>query len=270
MRVGVDFIKTKGEEMHGASTVTQQVARNIFLTHEVSLERKAKEMLIAMALTDKYSKKDIMEFYVNDICVGNAYYGIEAASLGYFNKSIKDLTLSQQVYLTALPNSPEYYNPYRHPERAVERRNKILGDMLERGYISQQEYDDAIAEELVIERKTYEFNDYQTSYAIECVVKYLMKLNGFEFIYKFDSNNAYSNYSKDYDLAYAEAKNMLYNGGYKVYTTLDSEVQDEAQRILDEHLSFNMEINFSGPIFKHLLNSSHFSCKYLYFSFNSL
>ena len=89
-RVAIDMIATRGEEVHGASTITQQLARNIYLSHEVSLESKAKEMLIALKLTEKYSKHDIMEFYVNDICFGNAFYGIEAASKGYFNKSVKE------------------------------------------------------------------------------------------------------------------------------------------------------------------------------------
>lgn len=249
VRVVVDAIKTKGDEMHGASTITQQLARNIFLTHEVSIERKAKEMLIAMALTDKYSKEDIMEFYVNDICYGNAYYGIEAASRGYFNKSVSELTLSQQVYLTALPNSPTYYDPYKNPERAITRRDKILGDMLECGYITQEQYNVATQEEITIEKREYEFNDYQSSYAIDCATKYLMKLNGFEFKYKFKDNNDYLNYSKDYDKAYDIAKDMLYNGGYEVYTTLDSDVQKKAQEILDEHLSFNMEINYDTGIY---------------------
>ena len=250
VRVGVDFVKTKGEEMHGASTITQQLARNVFLSHEVSIERKAKEMLISILLTQKYSKESIMEFYVNDICFANAYYGIDAAAKGYFNKETKDLTLSQLVYLAAIPNSPSYYDPYEHPERALERRDKILDDMLELKYISKEEYDVAIKEEIKIERPAYEFNDYLTTYAIECATQYLMKRDGFQFKYVFSTDADVENYQKDYNVAHDEAKNKLYNGGYDVYTTLDPAKQSELQKILDNHLSFNQELDGSTGVYK--------------------
>lgn len=250
IRVGTDFIKTKGSEMHGASTITQQLARNIFLTHEVSLERKGKEMLIAMKLTKKFSKEDIMEFYVNDICYANAYYGIEAASQGYFNKNINNLSLSEIAYLCAIPNSPEYYNPYKYPERALERRDKILGDMLELGYISQSEYNKAILEDINIEKPEYTFNNYQSTYAIDCATKYIMKCDGFEFKYSFENNTDYSNYKKDYNEAYELANKDLVTGGYKIYTSLDSEKQVELQNILDNNLAFEEETDETTGIYK--------------------
>ena len=191
LRVGLRFLYTEGEEVHGASTITQQLARNRFLTNEVSLERKAKEMLIAMELTKKYTKEQIMEFYVNDISFANTYYGLEAASIGYFGKSSKELSLSQIAYLCAIPNSPTYYNPYRHPENALERRDKILDDMLELGYITQSEHDAAVAEEIVIERPDYGFHNYETTYAVYCAVRYLMGQNGFQCEYGISSNSAY-------------------------------------------------------------------------------
>lgn len=250
IRVGVDFIQTKGEEVHGASTITQQLARNVFLSHEVSIERKAKEMLISFLMTQKYSKESIMEFYVNDICFANAYYGIDAAAKGYFNKETKDLTLSQLVYLAAIPNSPSYYDPYKHPERALERRDKILGDMLELKYITKKEHDNATKEEIKIEKPTYEFNDYLTTYAVECATQYLMKRDGFEFKYIFENDADVENYQKDYNAAHEDAKNKLYNGGYDVYTSLDPTKQVELQAILDKHLSFNNELDGSTGIYK--------------------
>lgn len=250
MRVGVDAVRTKGKDVHGASTITQQLARNVFLTHEVSIERKAKEMLIALKLTKKYQKHQIMEYYVNNICFANAYYGLEAASKGYFNKSSKDLTLSEIVYLCAIPNRPEYYNPYKFPERAIERRDKILGDMLELGYITQSEYNEAIKYEIHIEKPSYEFNNYQSTFAIDCATRYIMKENGFGFKYSFETMNEYNNYKKDYDDAYTQAKYKLSTGGYKVYTTLDSNIQMEMQSVLDEKLSFNTETNEETGIYK--------------------
>jgi membrane peptidoglycan carboxypeptidase len=250
VRVVVDFVKTQGDEMHGASTITQQLSRNIFLSHEVSLERKAKEMIISVLLTQKYSKEDIMEFYVNDICFANAYYGIEAASIGYFNKSASELTLSQLAYLAAIPNSPTYYDPYKNPERAILRRNKILDDMLELEYISQTEYDAAIKEEIVIERPSSDLNDYLTTYAVECATKYLMKQDGFEFQYTFTSDSALINYKKDYGIAHEIAKEKLYNGGYHIYTTLNKTKQEELQKILDKHLTNNTEVDPETGIYQ--------------------
>lgn len=250
IRVGLDAVKTKGEEVHGASTITQQLSRNIYLTHEVSLERKAKEMLIALKLTDKYTKEDIIEFYCNDICFANTYYGIQAASRGYFNKDVNELSLSQIAYLCAIPNSPEYYNPYKNPERALERRDKILGDMLELGFITKTDYNKAINEEIIIEQPTYEFNDYMTTYAVDCATQYLMEMNNFEFKYKFEDMDEYNEYNEKYLEEYALAKNQLYSGGYKVYTSLDSNVQSNLQEILDSQLNFDEEINEATGIYE--------------------
>lgn len=241
IRVGLAAVKTKGEELHGASTITQQLARNKFLTHEVSLERKGKEMLIALELTEKYSKREIMEYYVNVICFANAYYGLEAASQGYFNKPSSELTLSQICYLCAIPNSPEYYNPYKYPYRALERRNKILEDMEELGYITTVEMVKAKSEEIIIEKPKYDFNDYQSTFAVDCATRYLMNEDGFEFRYTFSDMTDYNNYKKNYNEFYDISKYKLMTGGYKVYTTLDSDIQKEMQSVLNEQLSFDSE-----------------------------
>lgn len=243
IRVGIDFVKTKGEEMHGASTITQQLARNIFLTHEVSIERKAKEMLIAIKLTDKYSKNEIMEFYINNICFSNGIYGLEAASINYFNKPSSELTLSQLCYLCAIPNAPEYYNPYKNPERAIVRRDKILDDMLEEGYISKIDYEEAIKEEIILEKPEINFNDYQTTYAIDCATKFLMEKNGFEFKYDFVTNTEFKNYKKLYEEEYQKTQEKLKSSGYRIYTTLDSSIQSKMQQIIDEELAFDEEKN---------------------------
>lgn len=248
-RVGIDFIKTHGEEMHGASTITQQLARCVFLSHEVSIERKAKEMLMALELTKKYSKEDIMEFYVNDVCFANAVYGIEAAASAYFDKTASELSLSEIAYLCAIPNSPEHYNPYKYPERAVERRDKILKDMRELGFISDSEYTDAINEVITIERPSYSFNDNLSTYAIDCATRYIMKLNKFEFRYHFENMTDYTNYKKEYADAYSVANMDLVSGGYKIYTTLDKNIQSNIQSKLDENLLFDEETDEDTGIF---------------------
>ena len=236
--------------MHGASTITQQLARNIFLTHEVSIERKLKEIFITLELTKKYSKEDIIEFYVNDICYANGIYGIEGAAKAYFNKDVNDLTLSQIAYLCAIPNQPEYYNPYKDSTRAITRRDKILKDMYSMGYISEKDYKFAIIEEITIEKPKKEFNDYLTSYAIDCTVKYLMQENGFEFKYHFNSNEEKETYDNSYNEAYTLAKNQLYIQGYNIYTSLDPKIYEKLQNILDEELSFSEEKDETTGIYK--------------------
>ena len=245
IRVAKNLVQSSGDEVHGASTITQQLVRNIFLTKEVSLERKIKEILIALKLTKKYSKKDIMEFYVNNIYYANNFYGLESASHGYFSKNASDLTLSQLAYVCSIPNSPEYYNPYKHPERAIERRDKILHDMLEENFITKQEYDTAINEEIVIKKQEYKFNDYLTTYAVDCATKWLMERNGFNFRYDFVSSSDYRKYKNDYDESYEANRHELVTSGYKIYTSLDADVQSNLQQILNEKLAFDDEVNMT-------------------------
>ncbi|MEY8337115.1 transglycosylase domain-containing protein [Lachnospiraceae bacterium 62-35] len=246
VRVAFNYFKTEGEEMHGASTITQQLARNRFLTREISIERKAKEILISMELTKKYSKEEIMEFYVNDISFANTFYGLQSAAKGYFGKNASELSLSQIAYLCAIPNSPSYYNPYRHPENALKRRNKILNDMLELGYITQEDYNIAIKEEIVIQKAEYEFRNYETTYAIECAVRYLMWLDGFEFRHGFTTYEERTVYDALYEDAYAAAKDKLYTGGYRIYTSLDPDKQRQLQQAVDEVLTFEGNMGENG------------------------
>ena len=249
LRVGLRYLITKGEEVHGASTITQQLARLKFLTNEVSLERKAKEILIAMELTKNYSKRQIMEFYVNDICYGNNIYGLESASKAYFGKRADELSLSQIAYLCALPNRPTYYNPYKNPERAVERRDKILDDMLECGYITERENRIAKLEDINISSPNMVYNDYETTYATDCAVRYLMKLDGFEFRYEFADNTDYSGYHAMYNREFERKKHDLYVGGYQIYTSLDMEMCGNLQEILDNQLAFNDELDSETGIY---------------------
>lgn len=245
-RVGLNYLVTKGEEKHGASTITQQLARNRFLTREVSLERKAKEMLIALELTKKYSKKEIMEYYVNDISFANTYYGLQAAARGYFGKEANELSLSQIAYLCAIPNSPTYYNPYKHPENAIKRRDKILADMKEMGYITETEYKKAVEETITVQRQRVELRNYETTYAIDCAVRYLMRKDGFEFQYGFRSQEDYEEYHELYDEVYSQERDALYTGGYNLYTSLDPEKQRILQEAVDEVLSFDEKTAENG------------------------
>lgn len=250
IRVALRAVLTRGDELHGASTITQQLVRNNFLTREVSIERKAKEILISRMLTKTFTKREIMEFYVNDICYANGIYGVEGAAKAYFNKDVNKLSLSQIAYLCAIPNSPTYYDPYNDPSRAIERRDKILKDMLECGYIDQSSYNKARNEEIVIERADTVFNDYETTYATDCAIRYLMRKDNFEFRYAFTDAEDYQNYHNEYNDTYEEYRHKLYTGGYTIYTSLDTEACDALQVILDEQLSFSTEVDEESGLYQ--------------------
>src|ERR1700731_4551874 len=127
----------------GASTITQQVAKNFLLTNEVSFARKIKEALLAMRIERAYSKDKILELYLNEIYLGLGAYGVAAASLVYFDKSVNELTIAEAAYLAALPKAPAALHPVRNHDRAVERRNYVIDRLLENGWIKQADADKA-------------------------------------------------------------------------------------------------------------------------------
>lgn len=120
-----------GEVTQGGSTITQQLARNIFLTMDRTWQRKVEEMFLATELEKKYSKTEILEYYLNNIYFGNGYYGIQAASFGYFNVEVSALDLSQIAFLCAIPNNPTLYDPLTNMENTLGRRDRILENMYE-------------------------------------------------------------------------------------------------------------------------------------------
>ncbi|MCC8150719.1 MAG: transglycosylase domain-containing protein, partial [Lachnospiraceae bacterium] len=248
VRVCLNYVRTGGEVAEGASTITQQLARSAFLSNEKTMLRKIKEIFIARELTNKYSKEEIMTFYCNTCCFANGIYGVEDAANTYFGKSVDELTLSETAYICAIPNRPEYYNPLKSPENAVTRRDKILDDMEECSYITAAECaaakDQDIAVSEIEEDDT--FYNYEVTYAINCAVRYLMELDGFEFQSSFSSTDEYTEYNTEYDEYYAQAKHKLYTGGYEVYTTIDLLVQSEMQEILDEQLAFSETLTDDG------------------------
>ena len=129
----------KNKRLEGASTITQQVAKNFLLTNEVSMKRKIKEAILAFRIERAYTKERILELYLNQIYLGQGTYGIAAASLEYFDKSIKNLNYSESALLAALPKAPSKYNPYRYPEVAKFRRNLVLQNLAENNFISKKD-----------------------------------------------------------------------------------------------------------------------------------
>jgi len=132
---------SQNRRLEGASTITQQVAKNFLLTNEVSMKRKIKEAILAFRIERAYTKERILELYLNQIYLGQGTYGIAAASLEYFDKSIKELNYSDAALLAALPKAPSKYNPYRYPKVAKFRRNLVLQNLEENKFISKNELD---------------------------------------------------------------------------------------------------------------------------------
>lgn len=247
IRVGYRYLLTKGDEAHGASTITQQLARSIYLTREQSMSRKIKEIFLSQGLTKKYSKEKIMEYYVNTCNYGNGIYGIEGASQAYFNKSSSELTLAEAAYLAAIPNRPSYYNPWDCIDNAIPRQQKILGDMMQLGFITTSEYEEAMKQKIELKDKEFVYNDYLSTYAIDCAVRYLMQLDNYEFRYEFNDMDDYSSYQSQYNEDYNVYKQKLYTGGYRIYTSLDKTVYNKLQTIVNDVLAtYNNEKTEDG------------------------
>lgn len=231
------LVQHNGEVTRGGSTITQQLARNVYLSFETSYERKGREIFLALALEKKYTKHEILEFYINNINFGNGYYGIGAASVGYFGKTVDELSVEEVAFLCAIPNNPSYYNPRKNFDNTISRRNIILKEMYSQGYLTEKEYLAACNSACHLIEDTSVYNDYAASYALKCAVEEFMRLAGFEFRYDFTDSDDYQNYRELYEEAYDEAKLKLYTGGYKVYTSLNVDLQQSLQRIVDNDLS---------------------------------
>ncbi|MCL4152770.1 UNVERIFIED_CONTAM: hypothetical protein GTU68_061860, partial [Idotea baltica] len=130
----------------GASTITMQLARNMFLTSNRTADRKLREMFLAFKIEKEFTKEEILELYLNKIYLGNRAYGVGSAAEIYYGKTLSDLSLAQKAMIAGLPKAPSSYNPIRNPKRAKLRRDYILQRMFEQSYISKQQYDEALAE----------------------------------------------------------------------------------------------------------------------------
>lgn len=201
---------SSGGLREGASTITQQLARTLFLTQEKTLSRKIREALLSIQIEKNYSKKQILEMYLNDIYYGEGAYGVESASRTYFGKHLADLTLPECAMLAGLPKSPNHFDPYKYPLEALKRRNLVLDRMVATNFITQQEATDA--KNTPIELKKIEVQN--APYFVEYVRQQLEARYG---------------------------SNAVYKGGLSVYTTLDMKLQEAAQRALAHGLE-NAEI----------------------------
>ncbi len=235
-----------GEVTQGGSTITQQLARTVFLNNNKTWQRKMEEIFIATGLEKKYSKSKLLEFYLNNIYFGNGYYGIQAASRGYFNRDVDELNLTEIAFLCAIPNNPTLYDPVINYGNTIKRRNRILDNMVEDGSITEAAGALAKAEEVTLDRPAKTKNNYVETYAYYCAVRALMELQGFTFQTDFATTEERDTYEKDYQELYDTCERALYTAGYRIYTSIDLNMQTMLQQAVDEELAEYTEQNEEG------------------------
>ena len=214
-----------GGASQGASTITQQLARNFFLTPEKTIIRKAREAVLAIEIENALSKQEILELYLNKIFLGYRSYGVAAAAQTYFGKNLDELTLSEMAIIAGLPKAPSTMNPLYSPKRAEERRNVVLSRMLDENKITKAEYDAAIKEPIVASYHGAKF-EFRADYVTEMVRQEMVK--------RFGEEDAYTK-------------------GYKVFTTVLSKDQAEAQKAVRNNLiDYDMRHGWRGgaPLWK--------------------
>lgn len=214
-----------GGASQGASTITQQLARNFFLTPEKTIIRKAREAVLAIEIENALSKQEILELYLNKIFLGYRSYGVAAAAQTYFGKNLDELTLSEMAIIAGLPKAPSTMNPLYSQKRAEERRNVVLSRMLDENKITKAEYDAAIKEPIVASYHGAKF-EFRADYVTEMVRQEMVK--------RFGEEDAYTK-------------------GYKVFTTVLSKDQAEAQKAVRNNLiDYDMRHGWRGgaPLWK--------------------
>ncbi len=216
-------VKLTGKgQIVGASTITQQVAKNFLLSNEQTITRKLKEALIVQRIESSFTKDQILELYLNEIFLGLNSYGIAAAALNYFGKSLDELSVGEMAYLAALPKGPNNYHPFRNPKRAEERRNWVLLQMQDNGYITEDEMNVAQAKPLQVSPRPFGAQLFAAEGFAEEVRRDLVNLYG---------------------------KDGVSKGGYSVRTTIDPKLQILARQAIARGLiNFDRRRGYRGPI----------------------
>ncbi len=210
VRAAMNNLRSRGRRLQGGSTITQQLAWNLFLTHEQTLSRKLKELVMTLRLERSFSKDEILELYMNEIYFGDVY-GVETASRYFFGKSAADLDLAEAAVLAGIPKHPARYSPVRHPDNATGRRNVVLAAMLSTGKITRGRYEAAVAETLRVTGRHASRDGQRAPYFTETIRQRLLEDYGGE---------------------------TTYEGGLKVVTTLDPDLQHVAEESLERQLAF--------------------------------
>ncbi len=219
-----------GKRLVGGSTITQQVAKNFLLTSERNLDRKIRELFIARRIEKAYTKDRILELYLNEIYMGRRAYGVAAAALNYFDKSLDQLTISEMAFLAALPKGPYNYEPEHNMKKALARRNWVLSEMEENHYISDQQAQQAKADPLIAHRRLQGRKYRSASYFVEEIRRLIIEMYG---------------------------KQALYDGGLSIRSTLDTKLQIMAEKALqDGLLTYDKRHGWRGAVDRIALNDS--------------
>ena len=225
LRGGINSARNKitgSGGLQGGSTITQQVAKNMILSSEQTLERKAKEAIVATRMEKQFSKEEILELYLNEIYLGYRSYGVGSAALNYFDKSLPELDLSEAAILASLAKAPSAVNPYSRPERLLARRNYVLGRMVEDGYITQEEADEAVALPLSTKRRLKGPEYVAATYFVQELRRQLVKTYG---------------------------EDELGEGGLSIRSTIDTKLQLAAQESLQNGLiAYDRRHGWRGPL----------------------
>ncbi len=217
-------LQNPGRRPEGASTITQQVAKNFLLSNEQKYERKLKEAILAIRIERAYSKDKILELYLNEIYLGIGSYGVAAAALNYFSKELKDLTPEEAAYLAALPKAPNNYHPFRRAKEATARRNWILDEMAQNGYVTRAQAETGKAKPLEVNIRPFGAHIFAAEFFAEEVRRSLL-----------------AQYGED----------KLYGGGLSVRTTLDPELQGYARKaLIDGLVDFDRSRGWRGAVQK--------------------
>lgn len=226
-RAGLKFIETKltgRGGLQGASTITQQVAKNMLLSSERTFDRKLREAILSIRIERAFSKDKILELYLNEIFLGIGAYGVAAAGMSYFSKELKDLLPEEAAYLASLPKAPSRYHPFRNTKLATARRNWVLGEMADNGYISKAQAEEAKAKPLTVNFRSFGAHVFAAEFFAEDVRRTL-----------------FTQYGED----------KLYGGGLSVRTTLDPQLQKYAHKALHDGLvTFDRSKGWRGAVQK--------------------
>lgn len=237
VRAGVGALKNKFQFTQGASTITQQLLKNNVFDDWVTeqnmvnkFKRKFQEQYLALELEKRMSKEQILELYMNSINLGQNTLGVQAASMRYFNKPVSDLTLSECAVIAAITQNPTKYNPISNPDNNKQRRGKVLRNMLEQGYITQEEYDVALADDVYSRIKVVNdsmdkdsVNSYFVDALIDQVIKDLMDEKGYN---------------------ETQAYNLVYSGGLQIYSTQDPKIQEICDSVYENEENYPSNVKW--------------------------
>jgi penicillin-binding protein 1A len=233
-RALLKYVRTSGKKLEGASTITQQVAKNLLLTSERTFDRKLREAILSIRIEKTFSKPQILELYLNEIYLGLNSYGVAAAALNYFGKELAQLTLEEAAYLAALPKGPNNYHPFRKKKEATERRNWILDQMAENGFVTTEQARAAKAKPLSVNIRPFGTQIYAADYFAEEVRRKLIEMYGEDGLYGSTERTG-------------TGKEV--NGGLSVRTTLDPRLQKIGRRVLiDGLVTFDRQQGWRGPV----------------------